>query len=191
VEAAVKDETDLLRDACRGDAQAQSQLFASRIDPLIRLAYLFTRDHAAAEDVVQEALISSVRHIGALRERDRFDAWLRRIVVNEARTFWRRNARLIPAEDVTVYMDPERNASDPEEIVLQRELERRLLRAIDALNDRLRAPILMKYYLDMKEREIARAMRLPVTTIKSRLHAARGKLRAALEREEPGHERLQ
>jgi phage gp29-like protein len=44
----VKDESQLLRDACRGDAQAQSELFASRIDPLIRLAYLITRDHAAA-----------------------------------------------------------------------------------------------------------------------------------------------
>jgi RNA polymerase sigma-70 factor (ECF subfamily) len=187
----VKDEAQLLRDACRGDAQAQSELFASRIDPLIRLAYLITRDHAAAEDAVQEALISSAKHIGSLRESDRFDAWLRRIVVNYAKTFRRRNARLIPTEDVDARLEAGAGARaepGPEETVLRREEETRLLEAVQALNDRLRIPVLMRYYMDMKERDIARAMRLPGSTVKSRLHAARKKLRAALEKEERANE---
>lgn len=175
-----------------GDLQAQSELFASRIDPLIRLAYLITRDHAAAEDAVQEALISSTKHIGSLRESDRFDAWLRRIVVNHAKTFRRRNARLVPTEDVGMYLDAlELTASSPEEELLRREEEARVLRAVHALNDRLRIPILMKYFMDMKEREISQAMRLPVTTIKSRLHAARKKLRTSLEKEAKTREQIQ
>lgn len=190
----MKNEAQLLRDACQGDAKAQNELFASRIDPLIRLAYLITRDHAAAEDAVQEALISSARHIGALRESDRFDAWLRRIVVNHAKTFRRRNARLIPTEDMSGRVENSaggRAEPDPEEAVLRREEEARLLATVHTLTNKLRIPVLMRYYMDMKERDIAQAMRLPVSTIKSRLHAARKKLRAALEKEEQDHKRLQ
>jgi RNA polymerase sigma-70 factor (ECF subfamily) len=190
----VKNEAQLLKDACQGDAQAQSELFATRIDPLIRLAYLITRDHAAAEDAVQEALISSTKHIGSLRESDRFDAWLRRIVVNHAKTFRRRNARLIPTEDMSGRVENSAGARaelGPEESVLRREEEARLLTTVDALSDKLRIPVLMRYSMDMKERDIARAMRLPVSTINSRLHAARKKLRAALEKEELARERLQ
>ncbi|MCL2810396.1 MAG: RNA polymerase sigma factor [Clostridia bacterium] len=187
-------QAQLLRDACRGDMQAQSELFASRIDPLIRLAFLITRDHAAAEDAVQEALISSTRHIGSLRESDRFDAWLRRIVVNQAKTFRRRNARLIPTEDMSERLENStgrRAEPGPEETVVRREDEARLLTTIHTLGDKLRIPVLMRYYMDMKERDIAQAMRLPVSTIKSRLHAARRKLREALEKEEKARERLQ
>ena len=190
----MKNEAQLLKDACQGDAQAQSQLFAARIDPLIRLAYLITRDHAAAEDAVQEALISSTKHIGSLRESDRFDAWLRRIVVNQAKTFRRRSARLIPTEDVSERSQSSadvRAEPGPEEAVLRREEEARLLAAVHALGDKLRIPVLMRYYADMRERDIARAMRLPVSTIKSRLHAARKKLRAALEKEEHALGKLQ
>ncbi len=183
----MREDTDLLRDACMGDVQAQSELFATRVDPLIRLAYLITHDHAAAEDAVQEALISSTRHMTSLRERDRFDAWLRRIVVNQAKTFRRRNGRLIPVEDVGTYIEAQRvDELDPEALVLQREEEARVLRAVHSLNDRLRIPILMRYYLDMREREIAQAMRLPVTTVKARLHAARKKLRTVLLASEGG-----
>jgi RNA polymerase sigma-70 factor (ECF subfamily) len=186
----VRDEAELLRDACLGDAQAQSELFAPRIDPLIRLAYVITRDRAAAEDAVQEALASSARHIGALRERERVDTWLRRIVVNHAKTVRRRGARVIPTGDVTARMESGgQSQPGPETELLQREEEARVARAVDALNDRLREPILMRYYLDMREREIARAMRLPVTTVKSRLHAARQKLRAALDKQEKGDAR--
>ncbi len=187
----MRDEAELLREACKGNVQAQSQLFETRIDPLIRLAYLITHDHAAAEDAVQEALISSTRHLGALRESDRFDAWLRRIVVNHAKTVRRRSARMVPSEDVTTHLEAEACEPSPEVEVLRQEEERRILRAVDALGDKLRIPILMKYYMDMKERDIAQAMRLPVTTVKSRLHAARKKLRALLEREERTRETLQ
>ena len=190
----MKNQAQLLRDACQGDAQAQSELFASRIDPLIRLAFLITRDHAAAEDAVQEALLSSTRHIGSLRESDRFDAWLRRIVVNQAKTFRRRNARLVPTEDMSDRVENSagtRAEPGPEEAVLRREDEARLLTTVHTLGDKLRIPVLMRYYMDMKERDIAQAMRLPVSTIKSRLHAARRKLRAALEKEERAGERLQ
>ena len=190
----MKDEAQLLKDACRGDAQAQSELFASRIDPLIRLAYLITRDHAAAEDAVQEALLSSAKHIGSLRESDRFDAWLRRIVVNQAKTYRRRSGRLIPTEDMSERLESGAGAQPepgPEEAVLRREEEARLLAVVHTLGDRLRIPLLMRYYVDMKERDIARALGLPVSTVKSRLHAARKKLRAALEKEGRALERLQ
>ncbi|MDR3050603.1 MAG: RNA polymerase sigma factor [Oscillospiraceae bacterium] len=178
----MRNDADLLESACRGDQDAQGMLFASRIDPLVRLAYLITRDHAAAEDAVQEALLSTTRHLPTLREHDRFDAWLRRIVVNQARTLLRRGARLIPTEDVSGYIDrADERAPGPEETLLLREEQTCLLRAVDTLSENLRVPIVMRYYLDMKEKDIAQAMGLPASTIKSRLHAARLKLRQALQ----------
>lgn len=188
----MKSEQELLIAACAGDVQAQNELFKTRIDPLIRLAYLITRDQGYAQDAVQDALISGARRMGTLREKDRFDAWLKRIVVNQAKTYRRRAQRLVPVEDIGDYAAAEQGIIEsPEDWLLAREHQARILFAVDALSERLRVPLVMKYYMDMKEKDIAQALGLPATTVKSRLHAARKKLRAHLAQEEAGEDVLQ
>lgn len=180
-------ELALFRRAAAGDVNAQEALFAGRIDGLTRLAYLITRDHSAAQDVMQDALIASIRHLDSLREAQRFDAWLSRIVVNHARTYCRKAGRSVPMEDLSLLPRVEENGAaipSPEESILRNEQARRLAEMISRLPEKHRLPVLLMYYQGMSEREIASALALPSTTIKSRLHAARKRLRTMIEREE-------
>ena len=188
-----ENELALFRRAAAGDVLAQEALFSGRIDGLTRLAFLITRDHAAAQDVVQDALVASIRHLDSLREAQRFDAWLSRIVVNHARTYGRRAGRSVPMEDLSLLPRVEESGAaipSPEESVLKREQARRLMEMISRLPEKHRLPVLLMYYRGMSEREVAAALSLPTTTVKSRLHAARKRLRTMIEREEK-HGRLQ
>ena len=179
-------ELALFQRAAAGDVLAQEALFTGRIDRMTRLAYLITRDHAAAQDVVQDALIASIRHLSSLREAQRFDAWLSRIVVNHARSYCRRAGRSVPMEDVTLLPRVEEDGAipSPEESVLLVERAQRLLQMVDRLPEKHRLPVLLMYYQGMTEREVAAILQLPATTVKSRLHAARRRLRTMIEREE-------
>ena len=68
--------------------------------------------------------------------------------------------------------------------MLRVERAQRLLRMVDRLPEKHRLPVLLMYYQGMTEREVAAILRLPATTVKSRLHAARRRLRTMIEREE-------
>jgi RNA polymerase sigma-70 factor, ECF subfamily len=75
------EEVALVEAAASGDSEAFAALASSRVDRLYATAMLMLRDHAGAEDAVQEALVRAWRDLPALRDQDRFDAWLRRLLV--------------------------------------------------------------------------------------------------------------
>ena len=90
-------------------------------------------------------------------------------------------------EDLSLLPRVEENGAaipSPEESILRNEQARRLAEMISRLPEKHRLPVLLMYYQGMSEREIASALALPSTTIKSRLHAARKRLRTMIEREE-------
>jgi len=172
----------LVRLALEGNAEAQERLFSTELDRSVRLACLITGDWAAAEDAVQEALISAYRNLHALKDETRFTQWFTRIVVNKARTMRRRNARVLPMEELPAIGGPnDARAAQPEGGAILRERNDLLMSAIQTLNDKLRIPIILKYYSDLTEVAIAQAMDLPSTTIKSRLHIARLKIKKYLQ----------
>ena len=108
--------------AAGGDHDAFAALASAAVDRLYGTAFLILRDGDRAEDAVQDALVRAWRQIGRLRDHDRFDAWLTRLIVNacydEGRRIRRRaEVRLLPAHD--------RPSADPGVHVIERErLER-------------------------------------------------------------------
>lgn len=127
----------------------------------IRLAYLMTGDRVLAEDLVQEAFIRFVGRLHSLRDPGAFDAYLRRTVVNLSKNHFRRRA-LERAE-------LERRASQPSPVHEDRDIsEYESMRlALLSLPDRQRAAIVLRYYEDLPESQIAEVLRCRPATVRS------------------------
>lgn len=166
---------DLVEAARRGDHEAFEVLASSAGDRLYATARLILRSSDLAEDAVQEALVRAWRQLPTLRDPDRFDAWLYRLVVNacndqgrQARR-WSQRVRLLPVDVAT--------ADDLASIADRDQLER----GFDRLKPMHRAMVVLHYYNGFSASEIARILEIPEGTARSRLHYAIGAMRAALE----------
>jgi RNA polymerase sigma-70 factor (ECF subfamily) len=167
--------TDLVVRASEGDQDAFDILVATLIDRLYRVAGLILRDVDGAEDAVQEALVRCWRDLPRLREPDRFDAWLNRILVNAVTDEARRRRRF--ASGVTA-LRLEPSQADGTGRVADRD---ELARVFDRLSLEHRTIVVLHHYLGLTVEEAAATIGVPVGTAKSRLHYAIEALRAALE----------
>jgi RNA polymerase sigma-70 factor, ECF subfamily len=167
--------SELVRRARDGDRDAYDILVTAVIDHLYRIARLILRDFDSAEDAVQEALVRCWRDLPRLREPDRFDAWLNRILLNavtdEARTRQRLRASLTVLRVEPAHPDSTSAFADRDE----------LARVFDRLSIEHRTIVVLHHYLGLTVDEAATTIGIPVGTAKSRLHYATEALRAALE----------
>jgi RNA polymerase sigma-70 factor, ECF subfamily len=167
---------ELVERARNGDHEAFARILAERIDRLYALAYLVMRHRSAAEDALQDASLRAWRDLPRLHEIDRFDGWMRRLVINACLDSLRRQRRR-PTEIALVPAD-EPATSDSTDRIADREA---LARAFVRLSPEHRAVVVLSHYEDMTTREIASLLDLPPGTVKSRLHHALRALRGALE----------
>jgi RNA polymerase sigma-70 factor (ECF subfamily) len=174
--------------ARRGDEEAFADLARAVGDRLMAIAYRILRDADRAEDAVQQTLVTAWRELPTLRDDDRFDAWLRRILVNACyaearrRRRWTNNIRVLPADGPT--------APDDLATVLDRD---RLDRGFRRLPPQQAAIFVLHHYVGLTLPEIAEELGVPLGTVKSRLHYATQALRSALDadaRTAPSTERL-
>lgn len=179
----------LVRRALDGDLRAFEDLLAQRLTPLLRLALAIIGDEVDARDAVQEACVKAWRNLPGLRDPDRFDAWLRRILTNECRASLRSRRRRRVREIAVSHVDPdfdlERSAApapDPADRAEQLEI---LGRAFDRLDANARVILALHHLEGWSVADISKELRLPATTVKWRLHRARAALQAALEHEQP------
>lgn len=168
-------------DERRSDAEREEAfalLIDGELDRSFRLARLILRSDADAEDVIQDAVVSAWRHWRDLRERDRFDAWFGRIVVNRCRDRLRTSGRSLQLE-ATGWQG---FANGSELDGLEHRLD--LSRAFETLNADQRITVVLRYWRDLTVDEIARRTGVPAGTVKSRLHSALGRMRSSLEQTE-------
>jgi len=167
---------DLVVRARAGDRDVFSQLVAARITRFDAAARLITREPERAKDAVQETFARAWRDLPGLRDPDRFDAWLRRLLVNACIDELRRARHR--AFEVELLDTHHPAVADSAIAVADRDALERGFRRLDPEK---RSLIVLHYYLDLPLPEIAAAMRLPEGTVKSRLHRARASMRAALD----------
>jgi RNA polymerase sigma-70 factor, ECF subfamily len=168
---------ELARRAARGDAEAFDALARDRIDRLYAIAVRILRDHHDAEDAVQQALWTAWSDLPGLRDPERFDAWLYRLLVRccyrAGRTRRRRSdiVRLSPAiDDVAV-------AGEADQVDARDAVER----AFATLTTEHRAVVVLHHYVGLGLDEIAEVLTIPHGTARSRLHYALQRLRASIE----------
>jgi RNA polymerase sigma-70 factor, ECF subfamily len=166
---------DLVEAAKRGDHEAFEVLATSAGDRLYGIARLILRATDLAEDAVQEALVRAWQQLPSLRDPDRFDAWLHRLVVNacadQGRQLrrWSQQVRPLPLE--TSISDETGSVDDRDQ----------LERGFSRLKPEHRAIVVLHYYSGLSAAEIARTLGIPEGTARSRLHYATEAMRAALE----------
>lgn len=159
-----------------GDHDAFAQLARVSIGRLYAVARLILRDQGQAEDATQEALVAAWRDLSALRDPDRFDAWLHRLLVRACYREARR-ARSRPVFDVDVRSIEPAVADDSLSLADRDEIERGFRR----LDPEQRAVIVLHFYAGLPLTQVADVLGSPVGTVKSRVHRSIRTLRAALE----------
>jgi RNA polymerase sigma-70 factor (ECF subfamily) len=144
------------------------------VDRLYGIARAILGDTDLAEDATQEALVRAWRDLPSLRDAERFDAWLYRLIVR-ACTDVARHRRRWRAEIAVLRTEPA-ESDRASELADRDQLERGLSR----LNDTQRAILTLRFYVGLSTAETAAALDIPVGTAKSRLHYAIEALRAVL-----------
>ena len=166
---------DLVEQARRGDREAFAVLVHQVSDSLYAVAQRILRDSALAEDALQNALVLAWRRIPHLREPDRFEAWIHRILVHacydesQRARQWTANVRVLPVDGPTT--------PDGSAVIADRD---ELERAFRRLPIDQRAVFVLHHYLGLPLVEIAQMLEIPAGTARSRLHYATRGLRDAL-----------
>jgi RNA polymerase sigma-70 factor (ECF subfamily) len=167
---------DLVEAARRGSREAYADLIRPRGDRLFALAQRILRDVDRTEDALQEALVIAWRDLPGLRDADRFDAWLHRLVVRSCVHEAMRERRVVANLRVLPLDLP--SARDDLLSLEDRDLLERGFRRLDAQQ---RAILALRHFAGYEPVEIAELLGIPAGTARSRLHHAHRAMRAALE----------
>jgi RNA polymerase sigma-70 factor (ECF subfamily) len=199
-------ELELLAALRRGDERAFTSLVDHQGASMLRLARVYVRDGAVAEEVVQEAWLALLRGLDRFEGRSSLRTWLFRIVANLAKTRAVREARSVPFsalaervhEDIGPSVPPERfRAQDdrwaghwasppeewgrPEKQLLSSETRQVITDAIDALPDSQRLVITLRDVEGWSSEEVRNVLELSETNQRVLLHRARTKVRHAFD----------
>ena len=147
----------------------------------LRLAYLLTGDRELSEDLAQEAFVRVARRLTGLRKAESFHWYLRRTVLNLANSHLRR--RRVERAHVRTLVSSA-TASVPWTSAPDLETKQAVRDAIAQLSARQRAVVVLRYYEDLTDQQIASVLGCPVGSVKSSLHRAAATLREHLGQEE-------
>ena len=182
---------DLVALAASGSEKAYRELLDRYQRPVFSLIYRMVRDRERAEDLAQETFVKVFNHIGSFNPKYKFSSWIFKIASNLT-------IDAIRKKDLdTVSLDGSRNAStadeidatritvesrdeNPEEFVEAKELGEEIERAIAQLRPEYRTAILLRHVEGRPYEEIAEIMAVPLGTVKTYIHRARGELKETL-----------
>jgi len=147
----------------------------ARQDDFVRFGYLLTGDRMSGEDLAQIALAKLYLKWDTIRQAESTGAWVRRVMVNEHTSWWRRAWRKQERLDIDPAREAERRG------VLDSPMDQELWAQVMALPPRQRAAVALRYYEDLTEAQTAEILGCSVGTVKSQVHRALATLRTNLE----------
>jgi RNA polymerase sigma-70 factor (ECF subfamily) len=175
---------ELVTQTRAGDADAYGALVARYQGHVYGLAYSLVENWAEAQDIAQETFIRAYLNLDQLQDPARFAAWLRRVTFSVAMNWLRAYrpqlfAQLDGRVDLDLLEVPDFRPG-PAEVVEKRELAEVVLRAVQALPPKYRAPLTMFHLDGLSYQKVADFLDIPLGTAKALIHRARAKLREAL-----------
>jgi RNA polymerase sigma-70 factor (ECF subfamily) len=178
----------------KGDISALEVLVRRFKVEAVHAAYLIIGDRQIAEDVVQNAFIKVAERVHQFEDGRPFRPWFLRIVTNDALKAVTRARRHLPLDGGDDFDVPEAWLQDlnpgPEEMLDTSENRQRVWRALQQLTPNQRTAIIMRYFLDMKNKEVARELDRSLPSVKWAVHSAKESLKALLQPENPGESQL-
>lgn len=182
---------ELAAHAAKGRESAFRELLTRYERPVFSLIYRMVRDRTLAEDLAQEAFIRAFNAIGSYKPNYKFSNWIFKIANNHTIDYLRKRkldtVSIHGSPHATTQEDEERTAvtleatdETPAEYVEHRELGGQIEDAIGELRPEYRTAILLRHVEGHSYDEISEIMDLPLGTVKTYLHRARGELKEAL-----------
>ncbi|MFD2044586.1 sigma-70 family RNA polymerase sigma factor [Ornithinibacillus salinisoli] len=162
-----------VKKAVKGNKKAFEKIILAEKHRLYRIAFLYVKNENDAVDIVQDSTYKSLISIGKIKDVNQVSAWLKRITINCAIDFLRRQKKIVPFENGNVDLKEERTIHSEEKIDLYQ--------LLDYLNERDKTVIILKYYEDLTNREIADILQCPEGTVKSSLHRSLKLLKGKIE----------
>jgi RNA polymerase sigma-70 factor, ECF subfamily len=190
----VTDEKTWIIQAQHGNDDAFTNLVETYQKPVYNLCYRMLGESEAAEDAAQETFLKAYQNLTRYDRERSFATWLLSIAAHHCIDKLRRrhfNSVSIDEDEEGQTDIPDRSAPDPESETMKHQQRERLQSCLQSLDPTDRAAVVMRYWQDCSEVEIAQALKLTVPAVKSRLHRARRAL-ADLWEEKPArihHER--
>lgn len=181
-EAPPFDDRLLVEAARAGSGEAFATLVARYRAPVVRLAYRLTHDPDEANDIAQDALMRAYRRLGEFKPDRSFARWLFVIARNASLDALRRRRRVAafePTDVATVEHQP-----GPEDLALRNDEAARVHAALDALPAKYRDVLELYYVSDLRYRDIALALEIPIGTVKTYISRAKRRLRTELDSDE-------
>lgn len=128
---------------------------------LYKLAYSYVKNPTDAMDIIQESILKAYSNLSKLKDNNAMEKWMKRIVINTAIDFLRRNSKILVVESEELIVLPNREVVDKD-----------LKYAVDDLDEDLKTIIILKYFHGYTINEVAEILELPVSTVKNRMHKA-------------------
>jgi RNA polymerase sigma-70 factor (ECF subfamily) len=163
-----------VRSARAGDPDAWNTLFRRYQLPLYVYVFELVRHEQTSLDIVQDIFITALRHIGTLRDDEKFGSWLFGIAHQKCIQQWRKRTEVLLDE---IYDAPDTFEESPDDLLVRREEEAEFMNLLDQLPPPQRSVLLLYFIEDFQIDEIARITETPVGTVKSRLYYAKKSLR--------------
>jgi RNA polymerase sigma-70 factor (ECF subfamily) len=184
-------ETRLAKLARNGDRGAFAELVDLYKDKIYHLAYRMLNNKHEAEDAVQETFMRVYTNLNRYDEQQKFSTWIFRIATNHCIDRLRKrkhsayslDAEMPDGEGNDYYSMLAGNEDTPEKQIILSETQLQIRKAIDALPEKYKTVVILRYLQDMSLQEISDVLDMPVTTVKTRVHRGREYLRNRLEQE--------
>jgi RNA polymerase sigma-70 factor (ECF subfamily) len=158
----------------RGERAAFEKLVLKYQKAVINVAYRYTGNPGAAEELAQEVFLRVYRAAPTYRPDARFSTWLFTIVRNVCSNYRLREGRLERKTDPEIEsFDLSHRGEDPEAQAVRKEREKRIRAAVQELPDTLRMPLILHQFQQMQYEEIAQVLGISLASVKVRIHRAR------------------
>ena len=169
--------------ACQqGDARAIREIFEMYKDRVYALCRHMAGNAEDAEDLTQEVFVSAFQHLSGFRAESAFGTWLYRIATNHCLNRLRKKRPEVHSFDALNEIDvaPPAPGPNPEDMVVRKELNRRMELAVAALPENLRAVFVLGTLEGLRYKEIAEICECSEEAVKMRIHRARKQVRDKL-----------
>ncbi|MBS4025474.1 MAG: RNA polymerase sigma factor [Clostridia bacterium] len=147
-------------------------LFDLYYEKVYRSTYLIIQNEGIAQDATQEAFIEAFKNLDKLRNKEKFPAWVAVIASNKAIDILRKNRKLFLVHNIDDFI-PNISPLTPDVVLIKKETSDELVLQLKQLSVIYREVIVLRYFHNLQDSEIATILNLPLGTVKSRLHRAK------------------
>lgn len=166
------DEKTLIEFAKNEDKKALSRLLSDNYHIVFSYLLKLTRNDEIARDITQDTMVKAILNIKKFNNTAKFSTWLITIASNQYKNLCKRNKKILPIGDEALlyYLENRDHTHSTEEIVLLNEAYLVLLKQLDTFKYSQKMPLMLRHYYGYSYEEISSILKIPIGTVKSRIH---------------------